>query len=308
MKRWIATLTLLTLTITAAAMSARTGNSVAKRALSANRGQSDAAIAELRAAGQRGVDAFVAASPALVEQSNPRDVSRFRGVLDRICRQRDCYASHLYWYTDLAEAETAARAEGKPILSLRRLGNLDDDLSCANSRFFRTTLYANAKIARTLHDQFVLHWSSERPVPKITVDFGDGRKICSTVTGNSAHYLLDADGTPLDVLPGLYSPDAFLVQLVEMRAFALRYAKASPVNRDFMLSQYHGDQFDRVFRRRDAELAQSGVIPLATKMPQRRLDHPAYGAARFVAPAPISAPAAAMAPLTKNSLQLRGPR
>ncbi len=160
MKRWIATLTLLTLTITAAAMSARTGNSVAERALSANRGQSDAAIVELRASGQRGVDAFVAASAALVDQSNPRDVAQFRAVLDRICRQRDCYASHLYWYTDLAKAEAAARAEAKPILSLRLLGNLDDDLSCANSRFFRTTLYANAKIAHMLHDQFVLPTSA----------------------------------------------------------------------------------------------------------------------------------------------------
>src|SRR5258708_12897647 len=151
MKRWIATLTLLTLTITAAAMSVRTGNSVAERALSANRGQSDAAIAELRASGQRGVDAFVAASAALVDQSNPGDVAWFRGVLDRTCRQRDCYASHLYWYTDLAEAETAARAAGKPILSLRLLGNLDDELSCATSRFFRTPLYATTHITHTLH-------------------------------------------------------------------------------------------------------------------------------------------------------------
>src|SRR5258708_33290688 len=240
MKRWIATLTLLTLTITAAAMSARTVNSVAERALSANRGQSDAAIAELRAAGQRGVDAFVAASPALVDQSNPRDVSRFRGVLDRICRQRDCYASHLYWYTDLSEAETAARAEGKPILSLRLLGNLDDDLSCANSRFFRPTLYANAKIARTLHDQFVLYWSSERPVPRVTIDFGDGRKICSTITGNSAHYLLDANGTPLDVIPGLYSPDAFLKQLDDLQLLAVNDQK-SPNPRAW-LARYHNNR------------------------------------------------------------------
>ncbi len=319
MKRWIATLTLLTLTITAAAMSARTGDSVAERALSANRGQSDAAIAELRASGQRGVDAFVAASAALVDQSNPRDVAQFRAVLDRVCRQRDCYASHLYWYTDLAEAEAAARAAGKPILSLRLLGNLDDELSCANSRFFRTTLYANAKIASTLHDQFVLHWSSERPVPKVTVDFGDGRKICSTVTGNSAHYLLDADGTPLDVLPGLYSPDAFLAQLAEMRAFALRYAKASPINRDFMLSQYHGDQFERVWRRRDADFARSGVIPVAIKLPARRLIDPPNGAARFAAPAPIgkvkattvtapapiSAATAATAAMTKGIVEVR---
>ena len=256
MKRWIALLT-LALTLSAVAMTSGSSNSVYERALSAHRWQSEAAIAELRAAGQPGVDAFVAASANSVDQSKPKDVARFRAVLDRICRQRDCYASHLYWYTDLEQAKSAARAQGKPILSLRLLGNLDDELSCANSRFFRTTLYANAKVARVLHDQFVLHWSSERPVPKVTVDFGDGRKICSTVTGNSAHYLLDSDGNPLDVLPGLYSPDAFLAQLAGLRDLAQRYATSSLGTRNLVLTQYHCDQFVTGDEQRDREIQTS---------------------------------------------------
>lgn len=259
MKRWIALLT-LALTLSAVATTSDSGNSVYERALSAHRWQSEAAITELRAAGQPGVDAFVAASANSVDQSKPKDVARFRAVLDRICRQRDCYASHLYWYTDLEQAKSAARAQGKPILSLRLLGNLDDELSCANSRFFRTTLYANARVARVLRDQFVLHWSSERPVPKVTVDFGDGRKICSTVTGNSAHYLLDSDGNPLDVLPGLYSPDAFLEQLAEVRHFAQQYAIASPNTRGAYVRDYHLKQFQRVASRRDREIALAGMV------------------------------------------------
>jgi hypothetical protein len=321
MKRWIAALTLLTLTITVAAMSARTEASVAERALSANRRQSDAAIAELRAAGQPGLDAFVAASATLVNQSSPEEVTRFRGVLDRVCRQRDCYTSHLYWYTDLAQAEAAAHAAGKPILSLRLLGNLDDELSCANSRFFRTTLYANAKVARVLHDQFVLHWSSERPVPKITVDFGDGRKICSTVTGNSAHYLLAADGTPLDVLPGLYSPDAFLAQLAEMHGFAQRYAGARPSSRALVLSQYHQAQFQRVALRRDDELSRIGVIPAVARQNQWNVDGVSVTLAvpeqivemKTVAevkaptppPPPVSAAKAAMAAMSKGVVEIK---
>jgi len=264
MKRWIVGLTLLTLTIGAVELAAHMDSSVSERALSALRRQSEPAIAELRAAGQPGVDAFVAASENLIDRSKPEDVARFRAVLDRICRQRDCYASHLYWYTDLAQAEGAARAQGKPILSLRLLGNLDDELSCANSRFFRTTLYANAKVAHTLHDQFVLHWSSERPVPKVTVDFGDGRKICSTVTGNSAHYLLDADGNPLDVLPGLYSPDAFLAQLTRLHNFAQQYARINPDARDRMLREYHSNQFQQVARLRDRELTLASALRPAT--------------------------------------------
>src|SRR5260221_9385171 len=321
MIRWIAIFTLLTVAVTVAAMSARTGSSAAERALSTSQTQSDEAIAELRAAGQPGVDAFIAASATLVDKSSPEAVARLRGVLDRICRQRDCYTSHLYWYTDLAQAEAAARAEGKPILSLRLLGNLDDELSCANSRLFRTTLYANARIARTLHDQFVLHWSSERPVPKVTVDFGDGRKICSTVTGNSAHYLLDADGTPLDVLPGLYSADAFLAQLAEMRAFAQRFEKASDSSRAFVLRKYHGDRFLRALQNRDAELAQNGLIRVGANptpwnvdpaarivtlaAPESVVEVKAVIPVKAPAPAPVSAAKAAMAAQSKGSVEIR---
>src|SRR5204863_3294298 len=118
--------------------------------------------------------------------------------IDAIAAQRDASASKLFWYTDFAEAKRVAKDSGKPILSLRLLGHLDEELSCANSRFFRTTLYANAEVSDYLRDHFVLHWKSVRPVPRITIDFGDGRKVERTITGNSIHYVLDADGRILD--------------------------------------------------------------------------------------------------------------
>ena len=67
--------------------------------------------------------------------------NRIASALDKVGGQYDNYASQLYWYTDLEQAKAAAQASGRPILSLRLLGRLDEDLSCANSRFFRTTLY-----------------------------------------------------------------------------------------------------------------------------------------------------------------------
>ena len=72
------------------------------------------------------------------------------------------------------------------------LGKLTDEFSCANSRFFRTSLYSNKEISNYLRDNFVLHWQSVRPVPRVTIDFGDGRKLERTLTGNSAHYVLTA--------------------------------------------------------------------------------------------------------------------
>jgi hypothetical protein len=138
-------------------------------------------------------------------------------ALDRVCHQRDCAWSGLYWYTDLESAKGEARRTHRPILALRMLGNLDEELSCANSRFFRTILYSDRAISAYMKANFVLEWESVRPVPKVTIEFGDGRVMHRTITGNSIHYLLDANGTPIDALPGLYAPKAFLAQLQAWR-------------------------------------------------------------------------------------------
>jgi hypothetical protein len=175
---------------------------LARQALSGE----EKAVAGLRAAGPAGLAAFLAAG------EHPTD-PRWRQTLDSICRQRDCAASRLYWYTDLDAAVAAARSESKPILSLRLLGRLDDELSCANSRFFRTVLYANEEISALLSEQFILHWESVRPVPRLTVDMGDGRKLMGTITGNSIHYVLDQNGRLVDAIPGLYGPRAFTAAL-----------------------------------------------------------------------------------------------
>src|SRR5882724_11524185 len=125
-------------------------------------------------------------------------------VLDRVCAQKDAHTSLLYWFTDLDAAVTEARRRKRPILSLRLLGRLDEELSCANSRFFRKLLYPDLRINQILRQDYVLHWQSVRPVPRVTIDFGDGRVVERTLTGNSIHYVLDADGTVIDGLPGLY--------------------------------------------------------------------------------------------------------
>lgn len=209
-----------------------------------------------------------------------------RAALDALCQQRDCHASRLYWYTDLEQAKTAAQKSGKPILSLRMLGRLDEELSCANSRFFRIALYPNAAIAQTLRDRFILHWSSERPVPKLTLDFGDGRKLERTITGNSIHYVLDETGTPIDALPGLYSPQAFLQQLTDINAFYSQYKSPgksqgksqgemrSSLERSQFLANYHRDRLTQLQKKWANELKLVGL----TTMP-RLVEIPATDAA-----------------------------
>ena len=150
-------------------------------------------------------------------------------AIDRFAGQRYATVSRLYWHQDLETAKAAAAAQQRPILHLRMLGRLDEDLSCANSRFFRTLLYANTETARFLRDNFVLVWTSERPVPKVTIDFGDGRKIERTTTGNSAHYVMDEHGNVLDVLPGLYAPVVFRAELAKSLVLA-RSVRGKPAD------------------------------------------------------------------------------
>ena len=159
---------------------------------------------------------------------------------DLVAGQRDASASGLYWYTDLPTAEDAARLSGRPIVALRLLGKLTDEYSCANSRLFRALLYPDPQLRAVLHDQVICFWSSERAVPQVTIDLGDGRRLHTTLGGNSVHYLLDSDGQVLDALPGLYAPAAFLTQL---RAGLQLYAavRAHPARRAGLLADYHTD-------------------------------------------------------------------
>ncbi len=183
----------------------------------------------------------------------------WRDAIDQIGGQRSCTVSRLFWFTDLEQAKAESQRTGRPILSLRMLGKLTDEFSCANSRFFRTSLYSNKEISDFLRVNFVLHWQSVRPVPKVTIDFGDGRKLERTLTGNSAHYVLASDGTPLDVLPGLYSPVAFRQWAWEAANLYSTYKTANAAERAAMLQAFHQTQLAKSLRDWDLDLQRLGA-------------------------------------------------
>ncbi len=191
-----------------------TPETLAKQAVSANSTEAATAISQLREMGPAGLDALFAAHQNEIKtfmdsgEKTPEWL-KLAAALDAVAMQKDSYAAGLYWFTDLEKAKAEAQKTGKPILSLRLLGNLNEELSCANSRFFRTALYPNQRISELLSKQFVMHWQSIRPAPRVTIDFGDGRKMETTLTGNSIHYVLDSQGKVIDAIPGLYGPLAF---------------------------------------------------------------------------------------------------
>jgi len=301
------------------------------------------AAVELRRAGPAGLESLLTERDHLVAIYREvtdgdaavalnRKLARLDAAVDQVAQQRHAGHSRLFWHTDLAAAKEAAKAAGKPILSLRLLGKLTEDLSCANSRFFRTTLYPNREVSEYLRGNYILHWQTFREVPRVTIDFGNGKKIERTLTGNSIHWILDAEGRPIDALPGLYSPVDFLKGLkggVEIRNLLVKQGEA---NRAQTLAQAHEFMADQSTRVWLAELRQ--VAPAAAAAAaMSRLDEarqrlngqmqavnqvagPQTQAAEaprsttLVAapnPAPVNPPAAAAAPIARTKSMVEIP-
>jgi hypothetical protein len=180
-------------------------------------------------------------------------------TIDAVAGAKYSHESGLFWYTDEAEAMRVAKAERKPILALRLLGNLDEEFSCANSRYFRFLLYPDESVRKLLRERFVLTWKSVRPVPKITIDFGDGRKVERTITGNSVHYVLLPSGQVVDVFPGLYGPKPFFSRLSSALTAAQRALdaeEATPV-----LTAYRQEQLAELRRAWQADCEKYAELP-----------------------------------------------
>lgn len=237
---------------------------LAENAVSPDKAIAAEAIRELRGLGQSGLDAlFTEHSGAISKFSTDGfktdEWQRVAAALDSVAMQKDVFASRLFWHTDLNAAKAEAKKTGKPILTLRLLGNLNDEFSCANSRFFRALLYSNSAISKELRENYVLHWKSVRPAPRVTIDFGDGRKLERTITGNSIHYILDSNGAVIDAIPGLYSPQMFLGFLNRAAEFNTASAKLTGQQRDNALLRYRKTAFDAIVAKRSSATTEAGV-------------------------------------------------
>jgi hypothetical protein len=77
---------------------------------------------------------------------------------------------------------------------------------------------------------------------------GDGRRLERTITGNSAHYVLDSRGRVVDALPGLYSPQAFLRGLQRAAELAGELDKRDAKQHASIVAIYHRQAADRLDR------------------------------------------------------------
>jgi hypothetical protein len=252
--RWtLAAVALLAVGIGAAALACGESPKLVQDAVGEDPAAAKAAVAALRAQGPAGLTRLMRARAeerAAVQMKcaaeTPQEqarAKRFEAVIDAVAAQKDASASGLYWYTDLEQAKAAAAREGKPILSLRLLGNLDSEFSCANSRFFRTVLYADEAVSQGAAR--ALRAALEVGAAGAEGDDRHGRRPHDLPDGHRQQHPLRAGraGRVVDALPGLYGAKAFLARARRRRARGTARVEYAPGRRDAAasLAQWHGD-------------------------------------------------------------------
>lgn len=104
-------------------------------------------------------------------------------------------------------------------------------------------LFSSDAVSDFINDNFEAAWESVRPVPVITIDFGNGHTITRTITGNIATHVCSSDGTVLDILPGVYTAEEYHRQLKQLILLDRYVQEARGAAR---LADYHKQQAARL--------------------------------------------------------------
>ena len=77
-------------------------------------------------------------------------------------------------------------------------------------------LFSDSKVSAYINEHFEPVWQSVRPVPKVTIDFGNGKVVTKTFRGNIATYVCTKEGFVFDILPGIYDRETYLRELKQI--------------------------------------------------------------------------------------------
>jgi hypothetical protein len=103
-------------------------------------------------------------------------------------------------------------------------------------------LFSKPEVANFINRNFEPVWESVRAVPMVRIDFGNGTVVTRTLHGNIASYVCAADGQLLDVLPGIYTPAAYVERLYQLRLLANYVDQQGSAKRAERLKAYHEGQ------------------------------------------------------------------
>jgi hypothetical protein len=127
-------------------------------------------------------------------------------------------------------------------------------------------LFSSAELAQYINDRFEPVWESVRPVPMLTIDFGNGKTVTRTLHGNIATYLCDREGNVLDIVPGIYTPDGYrqrLEQFVLLNEFVTRQLRtvAEKGQQPSAADARKASEVVRAYHQRQAELLKANQPP-----------------------------------------------
>ena len=100
-------------------------------------------------------------------------------------------------------------------------------------------MFSRDDVAGFINQNFEPAWESVRPVPIVTIDFGNGTVVTRTLHGNIATYVCTPDGQVIDILPGAYEPATYLGGLNQLHSLAQNIQKLGPSDREKSLAEYH---------------------------------------------------------------------
>lgn len=106
-------------------------------------------------------------------------------------------------------------------------------------------LLSDPHIVQKINSEFVACWETVRPVPKVTIDFGNGKKMQRTLAGNTVLYICYPDGQVVDALPGVYRPEDFTPIAEATLAFmhSPQMTAATGKARTKLLADWHRSRF-----------------------------------------------------------------
>lgn len=99
-------------------------------------------------------------------------------------------------------------------------------------------LFSDKKVADFISENFEPVWQSLRPVPKVSIDFGDGKVVNRTLHGNIASFVCSADGDVIDILPGVYDRENYLEELRKLQKLAAKLP-VDAESRNEVVHEYH---------------------------------------------------------------------
>lgn len=114
-------------------------------------------------------------------------------------------------------------------------------------------LFSRSDISAFINRSFEPAWQSLRPAAVVRVDFGNGNVVTRTLNGNIATYVSTADGTVLDVIPGVYDPETYL-QRLHQATLLHQWATKRPRELPQFVKNYHAEQAAAIRRHNEPKV------------------------------------------------------